>query len=241
MDNELAISIFEAMEQVDSVETAEAVADAFCRPLAPYGFTACLITTLPLPHERRWHESIFVNAWPREWYERYNEQGHYRHDPCAAHARRSGDPFFWSDVQASIADEAALVMSEARDFGLRQGICLPVHVPFRPPAAVTVSGERIDLPPGALQLVHALAHHAARSILRMKRRSQEDDTPRLSGREREALQWVGAGKTTWEISRILGISTHTVATHLRNAREKLGTVNITQAVAEALRRREIEF
>ncbi len=58
----------------------------------------------------------------------------------------------------------------------------------------------------------------------------------LSPREVECLGLAAAGKSEWEISRILGISEHTSEKHLLNAKMKLGAVNRVQAVAEAIRR-----
>lgn len=60
--------------------------------------------------------------------------------------------------------------------------------------------------------------------------------PLLSRRERECLEWTAAGKTTWEIAGILEISQNTVDGYIASAGRKLGAVNRTQAVAEALRR-----
>ena len=45
--------------------------------------------------------------------------------------------------------------------------------------------------------------------------------------------------TCGEVADILGISSQTVNTHLKNARLKIGTRNTTHTVVEALRRREI--
>lgn len=65
--------------------------------------------------------------------------------------------------------------------------------------------------------------------------SQKDASqPRLSRREVECLTWASKGKTTWEISRVLDISEHTVNFHLRNANSKLGTINRRQAVAKCI-------
>jgi DNA-binding NarL/FixJ family response regulator len=61
------------------------------------------------------------------------------------------------------------------------------------------------------------------------------DTP-LSRRESEILQRVAYGATTKEVARDLGISAHTVKTHLERIFEKLGANDRAQAVAIALRR-----
>jgi DNA-binding NarL/FixJ family response regulator len=61
------------------------------------------------------------------------------------------------------------------------------------------------------------------------------DTP-LSRRESEILQKVAYGATTKEVAHDLGISPHTVKTHLERIFEKLGANDRAQAVAIAIRR-----
>ncbi|QVQ25067.1 helix-turn-helix domain-containing protein [Achromobacter deleyi] len=58
---------------------------------------------------------------------------------------------------------------------------------------------------------------------------------RLSDRQAACLHWSAAGKTSWETSRILGVSESTVNFHLRNACSKLGVRGRRAAVAAALR------
>jgi len=58
---------------------------------------------------------------------------------------------------------------------------------------------------------------------------------RISSREKEVLQWVHQGKTSWEISIILGLSERTVNFHVYNVMEKLEAVNRPQMVTIALR------
>lgn len=61
-----------------------------------------------------------------------------------------------------------------------------------------------------------------------------DPTP-LSRREKEILQKVAYGATTKEVAKDLGISPHTVKTHLERIFEKLGANDRAQAVAIAIR------
>ena len=60
---------------------------------------------------------------------------------------------------------------------------------------------------------------------------RQEDPPRLTRRERDALGFVAEGKSDWEISVILGISEATARFHVDNARRKLGAVNRAQAAA----------
>ena len=65
-------------------------------------------------------------------------------------------------------------------------------------------------------------------------------TTPLSKREREILQMVANGSTTKEVALDLGISPHTVKTHLERIFEKLGANDRAQAVAIAIRKGLVE-
>jgi len=55
----------------------------------------------------------------------------------------------------------------------------------------------------------------------------------LSEREKEVLNWLKQGKSSWDISIILGISERTVNFHVYNMMRKLGVMSRLQAVAVA--------
>jgi LuxR family transcriptional regulator, quorum-sensing system regulator SdiA len=55
----------------------------------------------------------------------------------------------------------------------------------------------------------------------------------LTKRQREALEWVGDGKTMQDIAVIMGLTTATVEKHLRLARETLSVDTTAQAVLKA--------
>lgn len=233
--------VLQAAEKIDQATSVDEILGTFCTCLEQYGFCACLITQLPLSHESRWHEHILANCWPHEWYQHYNATGHFRHDPCVALSRRTADPFPWSEVnRKNLEAPARLVMDEATEFGLRQGMCVPVHSPFAPPTVVTVSGEIVDLAPAIRHIVCLLARQSLQAVLRLGSGPGDSAKPVLSGREREILRWVADGKTAWEVSRILSLSEHTVLTHQRNAKLKLDAANNVHAVVKAFLRHEIQ-
>lgn len=64
--------------------------------------------------------------------------------------------------------------------------------------------------------------------------------PSLSFREKEILSWLAEGKSTWDMSVILGIKETTVKFHVKSIMNKLNAVNRTHAVALALREDMIE-
>lgn len=55
----------------------------------------------------------------------------------------------------------------------------------------------------------------------------------LTRRQREALEWVGDGKTTQDIATIMGLTQATIEKHLRLAREALDVETTAQAVLKA--------
>lgn len=57
---------------------------------------------------------------------------------------------------------------------------------------------------------------------------------RLSQREIEVLNLLKFGKSSWDISKILGISERTVNYHIGNIMRKLDAINRIQAVYEAV-------
>lgn len=56
----------------------------------------------------------------------------------------------------------------------------------------------------------------------------------LTEREQQVLQWLGAGKTNWEVAQILHISENTVKRHVQHILLKLKVKNRAQAVSESI-------
>lgn len=82
-------------------------------------------------------------------------------------------------------------------------------------------------------------HIALSDIYRGK--SEKKGKTALSPREKEVLNWLKLGKSSWEISVILKISERTVTFHVGNILRKLQVVNRAQAVAVAFRTGLIEL
>ncbi len=63
-----------------------------------------------------------------------------------------------------------------------------------------------------------------------------ETTPHVTPREAQVLTWIAAGKSDWEIGRILDISAKTVNFHVERAKRKFGVATRIQAVLAAMRR-----
>ena len=77
--------------------------------------------------------------------------------------------------------------------------------------------------------------HLMNNIAHLKILTLPYSTPTrsLTKRQREALEWVGDGKTTQDIALLMGLTSATVEKHLRLAREALAVETTAQAVLKA--------
>ncbi|MEO9338578.1 autoinducer binding domain-containing protein [Mesorhizobium sp. SB112] len=242
MNHAVISEVLRTISQIERATSPQGVLERLHALLMQHGLRDILITRLPVAHDRQWHREILCNGWSAEWHARYNQRGHYFYDPCAGTSRRTGRAFFWSELERGDMDpRGRLVMDEAREFGMLDGACVPIHTPLCGPAVVTAAGDNIDLSPSALPMVEVACVQAYRKVCDLDYNSPRQHRPSLTSREREILQWSSEGKGTEDIACILGISRHTVETHIRNIREKLDVLNVTHAVAEALRRQEIQI
>lgn len=227
------IDVFEA-----STEPAT-VLDKLAQALKSFGYPSVLITGVPAPPQRVEH-FILHNGWPQDWTEHYIRENYYFDDPVAAHCRETVDPFEWSEAPVRSA-RSAEVMSVAQDFGMKHGFLVPVARTRGVRACITMSGGDPDVEPGAkkaLQLISLFAHGRIMSLLSW---AQERQGIGLSLREREAMTWTAAGKSSWEIAVIMGVSERTVNFFIARAQRKLNATNRTQAVVNAIRAGEINI
>lgn len=132
-------------------------------------------------------------------------------------------------------DKAAAMAELLDDFEIGSCLFIPVHSRDGKKGIVGFAATQ-DNPDVSeilrLQHLAVLAHDRLVALAAPER----SDQVALTERERECLTWTAAGKTSVEISAILGISPHTVDHYLTTAGQKLDTVNRAHTVATALRR-----
>lgn len=126
----------------------------------------------------------------------------------------------------------AIVM-QTRQRRLDPGLCLPIWHKDRLKGVATFIGRDGPLPVEDTTAMHMLVMALHRKRIE---RGTHSNAMVLTDREREVLRWTAAGKTAAEIAIILDLSARTVESYLQKAAERLGTVNRTHTVAEALRR-----
>lgn len=152
-------------------------------------------------------------------------------------------PFDWLSVQTSenVASEQKKALGYLADFGLRNGITVPAHLPFGKFAVMSAVARRgcrnwPQLRHQTNDALFRLMHSFTKAI---HDRNLETQIPTsipavLTARERECLKWASQGKTSGETAVIIGRSIDTVRLHIKNAIQKLDASNRSQAIATAL-------
>ncbi|MDQ4108650.1 MAG: response regulator transcription factor [Actinomycetota bacterium] len=95
----------------------------------------------------------------------------------------------------------------------------------------------VDAAKNAIEGNAVIAPHLTKQFIEEVQRTDSEGSTAapLSKREREILQKVADGSTTRQVASDLGISPHTVKTHLERIFEKLAAKDRAQAVAIAIR------
>lgn len=130
------------------------------------------------------------------------------------------------------------IYHEASEFNLQDGFFLPLHQPDGSMLGMTMMvPHAMPTDRGTLAILHMLSIYYALAAKRVGLLASIEGNDReraLTRRQAECLQWIAAGKSSWEISEILGISEYTVNEHLAAARQRLGVRTTTQAAIRAV-------
>lgn len=235
---------FDLVDDFDRLTSVNEVMGRLSGVLNGFGYTSFLITGVPEP-PLRLEPYILLNGWSVEWANHYMASQYYEDDPVAAHCRRTINPFEWSEAPYSVerSPRADEIMHTAEDFGMKQGFLVPILRSSGFHACVTMAGEQPDHEPGAKRAIHLLSlfAHARVTLLLNNAAVPAEVYESLTDREKEVLTWIAAGKSSWDIARILNITERTVNWTIGRAMRKLDAVNRTQAVVNAIRTRAIQI
>jgi LuxR family transcriptional activator of conjugal transfer of Ti plasmids len=223
---------------LSSASNSDALRDAMSQAAA--GLDLSCFAYLSMPDKT---ESLagLISTYPSAWTTHYLKSHYERFDPVIIQALSDPEPFEWGLGIGPLApSKSQELFEEAARFGIRYGFTIPIHSNNGPVAAVTFATDErrrqfertISEHARVLQLMAMYFHAHARRWIGSRRPMVSAS---LSPREAECLEWAAQGKSAWEIGTILGISRHTVATYLENAKIKLGVRTIVQAVATSRR------
>ena len=235
--------IFEAIEDIGKLTSLPSVATRFANTMEQLGFTTLGINGLPPPGEDA-DPIILAESTPEGFRDFYIHERFYSIDHICAHARVSYHPFRFSDApydQTKSRDHERFVQG-LHTFGMRMGVIVPVVRPANVPACVWLAGEDPNLDNDAMAAIQLVSLFAAsKTDALYHSRGLAPQPSSLSPREREVLQWICAGKTSWEIGAILGLTERMINKIIGEAMVKLDAVTRNQAVVNAIRIGEIEL
>lgn len=169
-------------------------------------------------------------------------------DACREYASRGyfqADPAMWWGFTASGArhysaeriERPKEVTALCLDSGLRQGYVVGSSGRKENWNVFSFKGPSMKLDRHLAAVLEFAAPHLELADSRaIERDHASTSIVALSDREREVLEWLQEGKSSWEMSVILGISERTANFHVSNITRKLGAVNRLQALAIAVRR-----
>jgi LuxR family transcriptional regulator, quorum-sensing system regulator BjaR1 len=234
----------------------------FQRIIEDYGFSSFGFMDASHPWE---DDPLLVSTHSTDWIDTYRAENFISTDPCLALARRTNLPFHWGSVPlppvtGKRKPGAVRTMEAARDFGVNEGLTIPVHYNdalgrryssvcalfWKDPAKRFYANLRhnsVQLHVILLYLAQKIVDLHAVEIGAYTRTSlfREFHISPLTDREREVLKWAGMGKTSDETAVILNVSRKTVEAHIQSATIKLGATNKTQATVQAVYRGLIDI
>lgn len=223
---------------------AEAWGQALNRQVARFGFGHVHFVVVPLAVTRIGDHSLSTTL-PPHWREYFARQCMTGNDPAVSHCRTRTTPFAWApDSFPTRRDKR--VYTAAADAGLRIGVVLPIHGPCGATGMFALFSDRIasarniDDIACHLPALALLRDGALGSVLSFGPVLPQAAPPTLTTREHECMQWLVAGKSSWDIAQILKVAETTVNFHMANVCKKLGAGSRLVAVARAVKLRLIE-
>ena len=170
-------------------------------------------------------------------------EGHYTHAPMVRWALENEGACSWNILGKMAAQN---VLSEAEQrvvaFNQKMGVRAGYTISFKSVSARSkgaialtarenMSQDEVD----TLWAEHGRDIHLMNNVAHLKILTLPYESPgrSLTKRQREALEWVGDGKTMQDIALLMGLTSATVEKHLRLARESLAVETTAQAVLKA--------
>jgi LuxR family quorum-sensing transcriptional regulator LasR len=223
----------------DSVSTWRKLVFKFGNDL---GFEQTLLAILSDSGSPAEVEFAFLHSnYSTDWRKKYDAEKMQYIDPAVTHCISSSTPQIWSpDI---FFTRKQLKMYEgACWYGLRSGVTLPIH---GAQGELGILCFMTDMQPDKRFQREARSRFPELSYLRdiifetslrfMKPSKSPEEFPPVTSRELECLRWCAAGKSSWEIARILDRSESLVNFHFTSLRKKFSVSSRQQVVVKAMR------
>jgi LuxR family transcriptional regulator, quorum-sensing system regulator BjaR1 len=240
-NDEYSRRTFDFVARIQKLRDYKAIVRAIEIELEWYGLTAFTSLTSVGP-DRPVTDAVLANTRPQEYILRYVQQNYVVRDPLVTELRRKVHIYSWNDLRNDrpLSKEQRFIIDEASEFGLRDGLTVPIATASGLIDIFSPCGEAPNLSERARQALDVVCTYAHKALqLAAADKSRNESHRPLTEREREVIKWVANGKTDEEIGLILSVSANTVHGYMKSAMLKLNAGRRTYAVVQALRFGEI--
>ncbi len=195
------------------------------------GYAATSRHDLPAP-------AIALN-YPESWVKFYFEKNYQAIDPVVQLTPKLDRAFNWDTLssQFEISEAQKEFFQNAQEAELYSGVSVPIHGSMGRVAVVSFasSDSQANSAPNMkwFATVAAQFHTVYEDLGGVS--YEANVAPSLTPREIDCLSWAAKGKSSWDISVIIGISHNTVNYHMKNALRKFETSSRVVAVVKAIR------
>ena len=234
------------LHRLSNCQSIEELWEAHTRKMEQYGFDRLIYgftryrsgASLGDPED-----FIILTNHDRSYTDVFMGEKHYVHAPMVNWALENEGAGSWR-MLAQMVETQTLTPAEQRvlQFNASQGVTAGYTISFksvsaRSKGAIALTAKRgtpqeeVD----ALWAEHGRDIHLMNNVAHLKILTLPYNAPNraLTKRQREALEWVGDGKTMQDIAVLMGLTAATVEKHLRLAREALAVETTAQAVLKA--------
>lgn len=239
--------VYDYLNKLTNAPSIEILWPMHCEKMAEFGFDRLLygFSHYTLPNNLGNPDDFYVlTNHKSEYIDGFVKEGLYHNAPMTRWAMENEGFCSWRWMQERlIAGEFTAQELKVIEFNRSHGAHCGYTISFksvsqRARGAIALTG-RADLDQDHIDNVWAEYKDTIilmNNILHLKLLSlpyTPQSGRRLTARQREALEWVGDGKTTQDIALLMGLTAATVEKHLRLARETLNVETTAQAVLKA--------
>ncbi len=238
--------ILDYVERVTALSEMQDIWSYHKEVMATYGFNRVLYGFTRFRTERSLgdpQDLLVLSNHDRAYIRPFLDEGLYLNAPMTLWALNNVGVSSWRQTDEMVSD-GSMNDSSSRiwEFNKRHGLGAGYTVSFKTNSKRSKGAISLTSVPALsfdeadrIWAEHGRELEAMSNILHLRLSSLPNpDTGRsLTTRQRQALEWVGDGKTTAEIAAIMGLTSATIEKHLRLAREALDVSTTAQAVLKA--------
>ena len=234
------------LEAVIGAESVEALWDLHVKEMAKYGFDRLIYGQTHFRSANSLgdvQDMLLLTNHGEDYMSRFIDEGLFHHAPMVRWALENDGACSWRWMEEQL-QSGGFTASERKvvefnqAMNVRAGYSISFRsISFRAKAAIALTAK-----PGMSQdEVEAVWEEHGRDLtlmnnvmhLKVMNLPYAGNRRPLTKRQKEALEWVGDGKTMQDIAQIMGLTPATIEKHLRLAREVLDVETTAQAVLKA--------